>query len=113
MNQNSLSNYNYISILESELITQTINNWRNLNNVSNIKYHEITEYNNEYKFKITASYRGCYFNFSEMLYLILNVWETQKNKKKEYNICINKDISNYYIYYNVSGHNYDFLFLFN
>lgn len=110
MSQINLNNYQFISILESELITQTINNWRLSQNLNKLNYSEI---NNNYKYAIKANYRGSYFNFSEMLYLILTIWDTQKNKKPEYNICNSKDITNYYIYYTVINHNYYFIFLFN
>ncbi len=110
MSNINLSDYQFISILESEIITQKINNWRKYNNLNKINYSLI---NNNYKYLIKANYRGSYFNFSEMLFLILSIWETQKNKKPEYNICVNLDIQNYYIYYYVNNHNYYFIFLFN
>lgn len=111
MTQLNLNNYHFISYLESELITHTINNWRLANNLNKLQYLEIN--NNNYKYSIKANYRGLYFNFSEILYLILTIWKTQKNKKPEYNTCMNNDINNYYIYYTIVNHNFYFIFLFN
>lgn len=124
MNHINLSEYYYLSKLESENVTNLINKWReicNLNdnnqNTNLIKsiIYDTNDINKKYKYIITSKYRGQYYNISEIILLLLNIWKSNflfNKKKEEFETCIQDDITSYAIYYQQISHSYQILFLF-
>ena len=140
MEQLNLSNHFYLSEIDSYYITNEINKWRNICNLTDdnlntsnkvstnqnliiepINYSKNDFVNiekNKYKYTIRANYRGNYFNISEILLLIINIWKKRyfirldKGIPKEFDICISNEINSYSIYYTNINHYYQFVFIF-
>jgi hypothetical protein len=132
MNQLNLSNHFYLSEIDSYYITNEFNKWRqmcNLNDENSVSINqnlfiESINYNtnqisniekNKYKYILRANYRGSYYNISEILLLIINIWKTRyfiTSNKEEFEVCISDEIKSYSIYYTNVNHYYQFVFIF-
>jgi len=126
MNHINLSDYYYLSKLDSGNITNLINQWREICNLTDHNTHnkltlikpiiyDINDINKNYKYIITSKYRGQFYNMSEILLLLLNIWKSNylfDKKKEEFEICIQDEISSYAIYYQYISHSYQIIFIF-
>ena len=126
MNHFNLSEYYYLSKLETGNITNIINKWREICNLQDSNtnlnidlvkpiVYEINDINKKYKYIITSKYRGQYYNISEIISLLLNIWKSNflfTQKKEEFETCIQDNITSYAIYYQQISHSYQILFIF-